>query len=882
MTKTIPQEHFLKDYQSPDYEIKSVYLTFYLSPNKTQVVNRMRVEAKKGDKPLRLDGDGSLALVSIKENSRLLTQEDYQLNSEALILFPKSSQFELEIVTEIDPESNTYLEGLYRTSGNYCTQCEAEGFRRITYYMDRPDILSSFTTKIVADKSENRVLLSNGNLIDSGELENNQHYAVWEDPYKKPCYLFALVAGNLEVVEDTFITKDNRKVALKIYVEARNLDKCQHAMTSLKKSMRWDEERFGFAYDLDIYMIVAVDDFNMGAMENKGLNVFNSKYVLAKPETATDHDFEGIESVIAHEYFHNWTGNRITCRDWFQLTLKEGLTVFRDQEFSADMLSPDVKRIEDVKRLRNNQFPEDAGPMAHPIQPQSYIEMNNFYTMTVYEKGAEVVRLYHTLLGEEGFQKGMKRYVELFDGQAVTVQDFRQAMAEANHVNLNQMHHWYVQPGTPHLKVTKTYNSITKCLSLKFSQFLNGKQVHLPLLIPVLFGFLDEEGRPLPIKPSISTKNKVSQTEKGMLLKVTQLNDTFEFMGLEMMPYLSLLRHFSAPVYLDYEATEAELMTLASHDSDSFVRWESIQKLAMLNLEENVTRYENSEPCVFLESYQTAFKAVIEDEQIDLALKSLAMALPDITYFSEQYQEMNMDAIIESHKFLKHAIAELFEAPLLAHYHELLQAEKVEYLYHKEDIASRMLKNRCLNYLLQLPQHFKLGIAQYQKHHNMTDVLAALEAMNHLDRAERAQCLEDFYHKWQSDNLVIDKWFALQASAQSDSALEEVKKLTMHPDFTYQNPNRLRSLLGVFGRMNFAGFHSKTGEGYQFLAEEVLKVDKINPQVAARLASLYSQWQRLAEPRKTLMRNALEQIANRESLSKDVFEIVSKTLTPHD
>jgi len=881
MTNNIPQEHFLKDYQSPDYEIKSVYLTFYLSPNKTRIINQMVMEAKH-DRPLLLDGDASLTLISVKENNRLLAKEDYQLNSESLTLFPKSKQFELEIITEVDPESNTYLEGLYRTNGTYCTQCEAEGFRRITYYMDRPDVLSSFTTKIVADKTENKVLLSNGNLIESGELENNQHYAVWEDPYKKPCYLFALVAGNLDVVEDTFITQENRKVALKIYVEARNLDKCEHAMTSLKKSMRWDEERFGLAYDLDIYMIVAVDDFNMGAMENKGLNVFNSKYVLAKPETATDYDFEGIESVIAHEYFHNWTGNRITCRDWFQLTLKEGLTVFRDQEFSADMLSPDVKRIEEVKRLRNNQFPEDAGPMAHPIQPQSYIEMNNFYTMTVYEKGAEVVRLYHTLLGEAGFQKGMKRYVELFDGQAVTVQDFRQAMAEANQVDLNQMHHWYVQSGTPHVKVTKTYNPITKCLTLKFSQFLNGKQVHLPLLIPVLFGFLDEEGQSLQVKPSISTKHKVTQTEKGMLLKVSQLNDTFEFMGLDTLPCLSLLRHFSAPIYLDYEATEAELMALASHDSDSFVRWESIQKLAILNLKENVTRFINSEPSVFLESYQTAFKAVLEDTQIDLALKSLAMALPDITYFAEQYEEMNMDAIMASHQFLKQAIAESFETSLRALYQELLQTEKAEYLYHKEDIASRMLKNRCLNYLLQLPQHFELGVAQYQKHHNMTDVLAALEAMNHLDRVERTQCLEDFYNKWQADNLVIDKWFSLQASAQSDSALEEVKRLTAHPDFTYQNPNRLRSLLGVFGRMNFVGFHSKTGEGYRFLAEEVLKIDKINPQVAARLTSFYSQWQRLAEPRKTLMREAIEQIADAKHLSKDVFEIVSKTLTVHD
>lgn len=876
MTQNLPKTHYLTDYQPPAFEIESIFLTFELSPNVTRVTNRMRVRrTSDAATPFVLDGDG-LKLTQVDLDGVALMPTQYEVTDTQLILADVPDHFDLEVVTEIDPENNTRLEGLYRTSGNYCTQCEAEGFRRITYYLDRPDVLTYFTTKIIADKAENKVLLSNGNLVEVGDLPNNRHYAIWKDPYKKPCYLFALVAGNLEEVEDTFITRDQRQIDLRIYVEPKNLDKCEHAMASLKRSMKWDEERFGLVYDLDIYMIVAVDDFNMGAMENKGLNVFNSKYVLARPETATDMDYEGIESVIGHEYFHNWTGNRVTCRDWFQLTLKEGLTVFRDQEFTSDMLSPAVKRIEDVKRLRSNQFPEDAGPMSHPIQPQSYIEMNNFYTMTVYEKGAEVVRLYHTLLGEAGFQKGMKRYIERFDGQAVTVEDFRDAMGAANDVDLSQMHNWYTQAGTPTLKVEKHFDAATGTLTLHCEQFLKGQSTHAPLLIPVLFGFLDDSGTALPVRPGENSRNRVFETEKGHLLKITDISETFEFTGLSQAPHLSLLRHFSAPVNLDYVASDDELMMLASHDSDSFVRWESIQTLALQNIKDNVARFQAGDDMVFSAHYQNAFKAVLEAQGLDPALKALAMGLPDVPYVFEQFESIDVDGVLQALAYQKHQIAQIFQPALEATYTEL-QSEK-SYCYDKHDIADRMLKNQCLMYLAYGDESTETLVAQYQKQQNMTDVLAALNALNHLDVPERADCLSDFYQRWHKDSLVMDKWFSLQARSESSQALQVVRGLLEHPDFNYRNPNRVRSVLGVFGRLNMKAFHDASGGGYDLLAEEVLKMDKINPQVAARLVTAFTAWKRFKGHRQEKMHAALQRIAAEKALSKDVYEIVSKSL----
>lgn len=877
MTTTAqPIEKFLNDYQPPKFAIDSIDLTFELKSERTRVVNCMRVTPMSSASELVLDGE-HLQLISVSLNGKLLEPCQYQLTASTLQLKVPLIPFELEVVTEINPKKNTRLEGLYLSNGNYCTQCEAEGFRSITYYLDRPDVLSLFTTKVIASKSEAPVLLSNGNLIEYGDYDLDCHYAIWQDPYKKPCYLFALVAGHLEKIEDRYVTSEGRSVSLEIYVEPHNMDKCDHAMASIKKAMRWDEDRFGLSYDLDRYMIVAVDDFNMGAMENKGLNIFNSKFVLANANTATDRDFEGIESVIGHEYFHNWTGNRVTCRDWFQLTLKEGLTVFRDQEFSADMLSAAVKRIEDVRQLRSYQFPEDAGPMSHPIQPQSYIEMNNFYTLTVYEKGAEIVRLYHTLLGESGFQKGMDAYFELYDGQAVTIEDFRHAMEVANQQDLSQMQNWYVQAGTPSLKVRSEFDRVSNRFTLNFSQYLHGHQDHLPLLIPVLIRFMDETGKALPVTLDQASEHLLL-TEKGWLLKVTELNQSFEFVGLSEAPIVSLLRDFSAPVQLDYPQPSESIMALASYDDDPFVRWESIQTLAIDNLKYCIECFETNRPMVFNTAYQSAFLQVLQDTAMDKALKSLALGLPELSYLAEHYHSKNIDALLAAHNFLKAAIAEAFEVELKQIYQQLNLQQNVDYQYNAAEIACRKLKNICLNYLLQSPHNEHLAVEQYHQGHNMTDVLSALDAMNLRDSEARSACLDDFYQQWHPDQLVLDKWFAMHASAQFEQSLDIVKQLIQHPKFSYKNPNRVRSLLGVFGRQNWVGFHLASGEGYQFYAEQVLVVDDINPQVAARLVGAFSGWRSLAEPRKAEMKQALRQILTHPDLSKDVYEIVSKTL----
>lgn len=889
------QVHYLKDYQPPAFEIEEVNLTFDLHPEQTQVINHMKIRrVSKESVPLVLDGE-ELVLKSVQLNGEPLPPEAYQLDEFSLTLPKVSDCFELEVVTEINPAGNTALEGLYLSSGNYCTQCEAESFRKITYYLDRPDVMSYFTTKVIASKTEASALLSNGNLVEIGELEDGRHYAVWEEPYKKPSYLFALVAGNLTKIEAHFITQDGRKVALKIYVEPHNIDKCDHAMASLKKSMAWDEQRFGLIYDLDIYMIVAVDDFNMGAMENKGLNIFNSKYVLAKPETATDSDYEGIEAVIGHEYFHNWTGNRVTCRDWFQLTLKEGLTVFRDQAFTADMLSPAVKRIEDVKRLRTYQFPEDAGPMAHPIQPQSYIEMNNFYTVTVYEKGAEVVRLYHTLLGEAGFRAGMDLYFKRHDGQAVTVEDFRQAMVDANNVNLDQMHHWYIQAGTPVVKVKSFYDADAQRLTLECSQWLKGKQSHRPFLIPIRMGILSATGEVQPLSTVDADIQLTSSTDA--ILKMTELNQVFvleNIAGSEGEPPVPvLLRDFSAPIILQYDYSEQDLSLIAQQDEDPFMRWEAIQQLALKALKENIAAFQQAEAFQLNAAYAQAFNTLLQqalealegsesnsEETVDLAQIAQALTLPDLTYIGEQYDKVDIEATYFSHQAMRTALAEQAKERLLALYHQLNQPEV--YQYDKTQIARRMLKNTCLRYLGSLfaeEETETLLWTQYQTQQNMTDVLAALEALSHTPLSARETALADFYQRWQSEPLVLDKWFALQSGSHHEHALEHVRELVQHPDFSYTNPNRVRSVLGVFGRTNLMGFHRADGEGYQFLADQVLKLDRINPQVAARIVSPFTQWQRYDEGRQQMMRQQLQRMLQQANLSKDLYEVVSKSMS---
>jgi len=890
---TSPVENFLKDYQAPSFSVDSIYLQFELQPEATTVTNTMQISPQAGqglegsEIELFLNGE-SLELISVVLNGEGVL-EKCVVDAEGLRLQVPIEPFKLQITTQINPQGNTALQGLYRTSGNYCTQCEAEGFRNITYYFDRPDVLTTFTTKIIADKTDNKVLLSNGNLIESGDLPAGKHYAVWQDPFKKPCYLFALVAGNLEKIADKFIAGDGREIDLEIFVEPRNIDKCDHAMESLKKSMKWDEDRFGLIYDLDIYMIVAVDDFNMGAMENKGLNVFNSKFVLAKPESATDVDYEGIESVIAHEYFHNWTGNRVTCRDWFQLTLKEGLTVFRDQEFTADMLSPEVKRIEDVKRLRSFQFPEDAGPMQHPIQPQSYIEMNNFYTMTVYEKGAEVVRLYHTILGEEGFQKGMKLYFERHDGQAVRVEDFRNAMADANGVDLSQMHNWYVQAGTPTLEVRDEYDAQTQTYTLHCKQTLHNLELlgkeHAPLLIPLKIGFISAQGEQTLAGESLafaSNDQAVRPTgnKNEVVISLTELEQSFEFTGVSEKPIPSLLRGFSAPVILDYDYSDENLAALASFDSDSFVLWESMQTLALRNIKQVVAAIQSGKTPSLNPVYAKAFEVLLETKETSESLIAMTLTQPDLTYIGEQFEQIDVDAVLEAHKFVHTALAQNFTGRLKEIYDQLNSELNAIgcYRYHKSDMAKRSLQNVCLRYLAYLPDQAELAAKQYDCQANMNQVLASLQALSLQENAFLDERLQDFYQRWSGDPLVLDKWFSLQASIHDSKALSRAQGLLEHSDFSFKNPNRVRSLLGVFARNNWMGFHQADGAGYAFMAEQIKKLDELNPQIASRLMGPFTQWKRYAGERQNLMKQAVESILAKEGLSKDVFEIASKTI----
>lgn len=877
MKNDTPLVHHLSDYQAPEFTINSIYLTFDLQPSQTVVINKMNVLNLVEQTELMLNGE-QLKLLSVMIDGKNITQQCEQTEEGLKIPVPGLVNFDLTIETEIAPQENTALEGLYRTSGNYCTQCEAQGFRKITYFMDRPDVLTLFTTKIIADKSENEVLLSNGNLIDSGDLPDNKHYAVWEDPFKKPCYLFALVAGNLEFIQDTFHTVDNREVILRIYVEPKNIDKCEHAMSSLVKAMKWDEQRFGLIYDLDIYMVVAVDDFNMGAMENKGLNVFNSKFVLAKPETATDVDYEGIEAVIGHEYFHNWTGNRVTCREWFQLTLKEGLTVFRDQEFTSDMLSPAVKRIEDVKRLRSNQFPEDAGPMSHAIQPQSYIEMNNFYTMTVYEKGAEVVRLYHSLLGEQGFRKGMDLYFKRHDGHAVTVNDFRNAMADANDIDLSQMHQWYIQNGTPVVSVVTSYNQQAKVFTIEFTQNIpTSEKTFTPLLMPVKLALFTNQGQPMTLAVEELCKDFVKVTEYEALVSLTENTQVVKFENVAVEPVVSMLRGFTSPVILDYQQSDKDLAGLVQFDTDSFVQWESMQTLALREIKRNILAYEQKQDLQLSDNFIAAFGGVLNNHSSNNGLRALTLTLPDFTYIGEQYKQINVDAIYHVHRWMKKTLAKYYESIFTDLYAALNDSSTV-YKYQNKDIADRKLKSVCLNYLMSTENHIDMAVDQFDDENNMTDTLAALETLSHTDSPQRQECLESFYTKWKDDTLVLDKWFTIQAASHHVHALEHVKSLVEHQDFSYTNPNRVRSVLGVFGRLNLLGFHRIDGEGYSFLAQQVIKLDVINPQVAARMVAPFTHWQRYDVQRQEMMKQALNSILKADSLSKDVYEIVSKSL----
>jgi aminopeptidase N len=873
-----PQTIYLKDYTVPDYLIHSVALNFSLDDENTLVSSRLTLSrnpaSQSKDSALTLSGE-NLKLIRIAlDDGDDLSQNHYLQTQDTLVIHdvPQQQRFVLTIENAINPKANTALEGLYLSNGLLCTQCEAEGFRKITYFLDRPDVMTLFTTTLTGDKDRYPVLLSNGNKIAQGELPDNRHWVTWEDPFHKPCYLFALVAGQLERIEDNFTTQSGRTIDLQIFVEKHDIDKCSHAMQSLKNAMKWDEQVYGREYDLDLYMIVAVSHFNMGAMENKGLNVFNTKFVLARPDTATDSDYEHIEGVIAHEYFHNWTGNRITCRDWFQLSLKEGFTVFRDQEFTGDRTSKAVKRIEDVIALRTRQFAEDAGPLAHPIRPDAYIEINNFYTLTVYEKGAEVVRMIHTLLGADGFRKGSDLYFERHDGQAVTCDDFVSAMEAANGVDLTQFRRWYAQAGTPVLTVKQHYDAATQTLTLSLSQSCPptpGQAVKEPLHIPVTVGLLNKDGSALPCN---------AQGDHQVILQLTEAEQAFTFDRLSEQPVFSILRGFSAPVKLVMERSLDELAFLLSHDSDTFNRWEAGQQLAGQVIAGLITDVQNGRALQLNPIMIHAFKQVLEQAWADLSYFSLLLTLPSETYLAEQMPVVDVDAIHAAREFVIQTLAEQLQSQFQHLYRE----------HHKDEsghfdagaIGRRRIKNTCLSYLGKLENKDiqQLAQQQFNSAKNMTDQMTALAVIVNNPHPAKQHCLDSFYRQWRDEALVIDKWFALQAANSMPDTFATVQALMQHPAFDLKNPNRVRSLIGAFSQANPLHFHAANGQGYRFLADQIIALNILNPQIASRMVGALTSWRRYDEGRQALIKAQLERIINTEAISKDVYEVASKSL----
>ncbi|MCX5863473.1 MAG: aminopeptidase N [Deltaproteobacteria bacterium] len=873
-----PKTILLKDYRPPAYTIEEVLLAVDLFEERARVCSRLvcrRNGPTAPDAPLVLQGR-SLVLKSVALDGVALTQDQYRLDDETLTIPTVPERFVLAVETELYPQNNTSLDGLYRSSGNFCTQCEAEGFRKITYFLDRPDVLARYEVTITAEQQRYPVLLANGNLMEAGPLPEGRHYARWQDPFPKPSYLFAMVAGNLVKIADTFTTRSGRPVALEIYVQAHNRDKCGHAMVSLIKAMRWDEEAFGLEYDLDQYMIVAVDDFNMGAMENKGLNVFNSKYVLARPDTATDADYEGIEAVIAHEYFHNWTGNRVTCRDWFQLSLKEGLTVFRDQQFTADQVSAAVKRIHDVRLLRNVQFPEDNGPMAHPVRPDSFMEINNFYTVTIYEKGAEIIRMLHTLLGAELFRQGLALYLTRHDGQAATTDDFVQAMAEVSGRDLTQFKRWYTQAGTPQLIVQGKYDDQTQTYTLTLVQTTPptpGQSEKEPLHIPVVLALLDSQGGEM----ALVSPERQAEAERG-LFELHGVEEIIHFNAVLEKPRLSILRNFSAPLKIAYDCDAEELLFLFRHDQDSFNRWEAGQCLASRLLLGLVEDFRNNRPLLLDERFVAACARLLEGKGGDKALLALLLTLPSEEYLAEQMEVVDVEAIHVARTFARQTLA----CSLRPLWEQAYQANRASgpYRYAPGLAGQRAFGNLCLAYLVSLEDDaaIQLALAQFRGADNMTDQMAAFAALAHSARPERQQVIADFYQQWQGDSLVLDKWFAVQATAPLPETLAEVQGLMAHPAFQLKNPNKVRALIGTFAASNPLCFHDPSGRGYHFLAEQILALDPLNPQIAARLAARLGRGGRYDATRRGLMRVQLERIFTEKNLSRDVYEVVSKSL----
>ena len=868
----------LEDYQPPDWLVDTVDLDVSLDPSATRVRAKLKLRPNPAaaPAPLVLDGD-ELKLVSVALDGKPLPAENFVATPERLtIAQPPQRPFELQIETVIDPTGNTQLMGLYRAGATYCTQCEAEGFRRITYFLDRPDVMAVYTTRIEADKAEAPVLLANGNLVASGEVPGtSRHFAVWHDPFKKPCYLFAMVGGRLARIADSFTTRSGRQVTLHIYVEPGKEDRCAYAMDSLKRAMRWDEEAFGREYDLDIFMIVAVSAFNMGAMENKGLNVFNDKYVLALPETATDTDFAGIEAVIAHEYFHNWTGDRITCRDWFQLCLKEGLTVFRDQEFTADQRSRAVERISDARGLRSHQFVEDAGPLAHPVRPTLYHEINNFYTATVYEKGAEVVRMIKALLGAELFRKGMDLYFERHDGEAATVEQFVQCFADASGRDFAQFMRWYTQAGTPEIVVTPHHDAQAKTYRLDMEQKLPptpGQPHKEPMLIPLALGLVGKNGADLPLLVD-------GRPLARGVIELTQSSQSFVFTGVAEPPIPSLNRGFSAPIKLSLPLEPDELRFLAARDADPFNRWQAVQTLAMALLVGNVAAVRAGAPLRGDEGLMDALGAVLADRKLEPAFIALALVPPSEADIAREIgREVDPDAILAARNHLRTTIGERHGAALADSYGRMQDAGP--YRPDADSVGRRALKNICLDLLATTGREDAIAraLTQYRNADNMTDRMAALATLALHDRPERAQALDDFYRRYADDPLIIDKWLALQAVIPEAATLDRVRTLTAHPAFSMANPNRIRALIGAYAQANQTQFNRADGAGYDFVAEAVIALDPKNPQVAARLMAAFRSWRALEATRRARAEAALRRVAATPGLSRDVTEIVARTL----
>ncbi|MEL7981255.1 aminopeptidase N [Vreelandella titanicae] len=872
-----PQPVYLSDYQPPAYRVTHTELTFDLDPAATRVKARLLIERHPeadAKAPLVLNGE-HLKLISLAIDATPLDVAAYELDDEVLRIAQVPERFVLESEVEIAPQENTALEGLYQSNGMYCTQCEAEGFRRITFYPDRPDVMATFKVTVIGDQQQEPILLANGNPIERGELEGGRHFVTWEDPHPKPCYLFALVAGNLHSVEDHFTTMSGRDVTLQIWVEKENLDKTEHAMASLKRAMEWDEQAYGREYDLDLFMIVAVNDFNMGAMENKGLNIFNSAAVLTHPQTATDAAFQNVEGIVAHEYFHNWSGNRVTCRDWFQLSLKEGFTVFRDQCFSADTNSAPVKRIQDVSFFRTAQFAEDAGPTAHPIRPDHFIEITNFYTLTIYEKGAEVVRMLRNLVGEESFRRGSDLYFERFDGQAVTIEDFVGCMAEASGEDFSQFMRWYSQAGTPDIDAHGEYDYVQGEYHLTLRQrtpATPGQPDKLPLHIPVRMGLVGtKSGQDLTL-----TLNG-EKLGKDAVIHLRDDEQTFVFTDVAEAPVPSLLREFSAPVKLHYPYSREDLAFLLTHDSDGFNRWDAGQRLALLALDDLIAAHRNGVEKVMDSRVVDAFRALLSGPMSDKAVLAEMLTLPSEAYIAEQQPIVDVDAIHAAREFVRQSLAVALRDEFLAIYEANVTEEA--YAPTPEQIAQRSLKNVALSYLMSIEDEQGLALceSQFAADHNMTDVRQALTLLVHSDRDDLASpALKAFGEKWAHDPLVMDQWFTVQVSRPQPDVLERVKYLMQHPAFSLKNPNRVRALVGAFAQ-NRVNFHRLEGQGYQLLADVVIELNRLNPEIAARLITPLTRWQRFDETRQALMRSELERI-KQQPLSSNVYEVVEKAL----